>query len=199
MEARHYAARAIPRGPTLLEVPVELLMGRASPLPRNWLDCPGVVAPEQWILHLADLLMLADNPINCTGCAGRTDQGRQALLAIAEILQAPEHELFLHSNHNFLRSHPLHGAGEIETVLSVDNLILRGGVEAPWAPPLQTLKADCAVVLVAEDPLSPRSSNWDFATTHTPAGEVTVNLAALARALSARSPSSSNRTCRWKV
>ncbi len=193
----HYMARAIPRGPTLLEVPVDLLMGPASPLQRPSLDCPGVVAPEEQILRLADLLLRAVNPIIRTDYAGRTDQGRKALLEIAEILQAPVYEFFMPSHHSFPRSHPLHGAGAIEAVIAEADVILLAGVDAPWHPPLQTLKPDCAVVHVAEDPLRPRSSYWGYATTHTLAGDVPGNLAALARALRAKSHSPPDRTERW--
>lgn len=192
-----YVARAIPRGPTLLEVPVDVLMGQASPVQHPALECSGLVAPGDQIEQLADLLLQADNPIIRTGYAGRTEQGRKALLEIAEILQAPVYEFFMPSHHNFPRSHPLHGAGAIEAVLSEADLILLAGVEAPWHPPLQTLKPDCTVVHVAEDPLLPRSSYWGYATTHTLAGDVPANLSALAKVLAARSATPPDRTGRW--
>jgi acetolactate synthase-1/2/3 large subunit len=146
---------------------------------------------------LADLLRQAENPIIRTGYAGRTEEGRSALREIAEILQAPVYEFFMPSHHNFPRSHPLHGAGTIEEVLGEADVILLAGAEAPWHPPLQALKPDCAVVHMAEDPLRPRSSYWGYATTHTLAGDVPRNLIALAQTLRNGGGPPSQRTERW--
>jgi len=194
-----YIARSIPRGPTLLEIPTDLLMRdcpHAKPPP---LASASVVAPPDEIEALADLLASADNPVIRTGYAGRFREGGDALREIAEKLGAPVYEFFMPNHHNFPRSHPLHGAGEIEDVVERADVILLAGVDAPWHPPLQELRPGCAVVHVAEDPLRPRAPYWGYATTQTLAGDVDRNLCALAQALRSRPAAPSERTERWRA
>jgi acetolactate synthase-1/2/3 large subunit len=193
-----YIANAVPRGPTLLEMPIDLLMRDAVQTRPPPLPSAGLVAPAEEIEALADLLAGATNPIIRTSYAGRFGDARDALREIAEKLGAPVYEFFLPNHHNFPRSHPLHGAGEIEEVLGEADAILLAGVDAPWHPPRQELKPGCAIVHMAEDPLRPRAPYWGYATTHTLAGDVTRNLCALARALRSRPDAPGERAARWR-
>jgi acetolactate synthase-1/2/3 large subunit len=195
----HYLADVIPRGPTLLEIPVDLLMGEAFPGQPPPLPPARLVAPSEEVEALADLLAGATNPIIRTGYAGRFGEARDSLREIAEKLGAPVYEFFMPNHHNFPRNHRLHGAGEIEDVLGEADVVLLAGVDAPWHPPLQKLKPGCAVVHVAEDPLRPRAPYWGYATTHTLAGDVTLNLRALARALRSRPDAPGGRAERWST
>jgi thiamine pyrophosphate-dependent acetolactate synthase large subunit-like protein len=175
----HYVANSIPRGPTLLEIPIDLLMGDAAPITAPPLPKANLVAPSEEIEALADLLAGAKNPIIRTGYAGRSPAARRALVEVAEKLGAPVFEFFMPNHHNFPRSHPLHGVGDIEAILGESDLIFVAGADAPWHPPIQALQSGCAVVHMAEDPLRPRAPYWGYATTHTLAGDVERNLEAL--------------------
>jgi acetolactate synthase-1/2/3 large subunit len=193
-----YVANSIPRGPTLLEIPIELLMGDAAPITFPRLPKANLVAPPEEIEALADLLAGAKNPIIRTGYAGRSPAARKALVAIAEKLGAPVFEFFMPNHHNFPRSHPLHGVGDMEAILGESDLIFVAGADAPWHPPIQALRSGCAVVHMAEDPLRPRAPYWGYATTHTLAGDVERNLEALARALRSRPDPPPDRARRWE-
>jgi len=193
----HYIANTVPRGPTLLEMPVDLLVEDAFESPPPPLSAASLVAPPAEIETLADLLASADNPIIRTGYAGRMPEARHALIAIAEKLGAPVYEFFTPNHHNFPRSHPLHGVGEIEEVAGEADVVLLAGVDAPWHPPLQRLRPGCEVVHVAEDPLRPRAPYWGYATTRTLAGDVAENICALADALRAWPDAPAARAARW--
>ncbi len=194
----HHIANAIPRGPTLVEIPVDLLVDDAFETQPPPLPASTVVAPPDEIEILADMLAGAENPMIRTGYAGRMPQAREALIEIAEKLGAPVYEFFMPNHHNFPRSHRLHGVGEFEDVVGEADLVLLAGVDAPWHPPTQILRPGCEVVHVAEDPLRPRAPYWGYATTRTLAGDVVRNLCALAEALRTRADAPAARAARWE-
>ena len=194
----HYVANAIPRGPTLLEIPVELLVGDAFETQPPPLPSASLVAPSAEIEILADLLAGAENPIIRTGYVGRMPEARDALIAIAEKLGAPVYEFFNPNHHNFPRNHPLYGVGEIEEVVGEADVVFLAAVDAPWHPPIQRLRPGCEVVHLAEDPLRPRAPYWGYATTRTLAGDIVANLYALADALQSRPDAPAARAERWQ-
>ncbi len=180
-----YVAKSVPRGPTLLELPFDLLMGEAFEVQPPSLPSAGLVAPGEELRAIADLLAAAENPVITTEFAGRTAEQQRALVTIAERLGAPVYEFIMPTFHNFPRSHPLSARGSFEEVIGEADVILVAGSNAPWHPPLQSLKPGAAVIHMAEDPLRPRAPYWGYATTHTLAGDIGRNLIALAEALSA--------------
>jgi acetolactate synthase I/II/III large subunit len=194
----HYIANAIPRGPTLVEIPVDLLIEEAFEIQPPALPTTTLVAPPAEIEILADMLAGAENPIIRTGYAGRMPEAREALIVIAEKLGAPVYEFFMPNHHNFPRSHPLHGVGDIEEVIGEADLVFLAGADAPWHPPIQRLRPGCEVVHLAEDPLRPRASYWGYATTRTLAGDVVKNLCALADALRSRPDAPAARATQWQ-
>ena len=193
----YYVARTVPRGPTLLEIPFDLLMGAAFDKRPPSLLSTNLVAPHEEVEALADLLARAENPVITTECAGRTTLEQDALVAIAEKLGAPVFEFFMPTFHNFPRSHPLHGMGPFEEVIGESDVILVAASNAPWHPPIQPLRTDCAVIHMAEDPLRPRAPYWGYATTHTLAGDVGQNLLALEEALRSRASAPADRAKQW--
>ena len=192
-----YMAQAVPRGPTLLELPFDLLMGDAFDTQPPSLPPANLVAPAEEIEAIADLLAAAENPVITTEYAGRTPAQQQALVAIAEKLGAPVFEFMMPNFHNFPRSHQLYGVGHFEEVVGEADVIFVAGSDAPWHPPIQALRPDCAVIHMAEDPLRPRAPYWGYATTHTLAGDVGRNLLALADKLNTRPDAPADRTKRW--
>lgn len=181
-----FIAQSVPRGPTLLEIPFDLLM-KAGPaeIPR-WVSPAPVVAAAAQIDEVARLLSEAVNPVIITEHGGRTDSERDALVSIAESLSAPVFEFMMPAYHNFPRSHPLHGAGPVEDVIADADAILLAGCNAPWHPPQQSLRPDCTVIHLDEDPLRPRSAYWGYPTTHAIPGSIGHNLVALAAGLAVR-------------
>lgn len=193
-----YFAEAVPRGPTLLEIPFDLLLGEAcgiKPLPLA--SAPTVASGDQ-VTAIAEVLSQAKNPLIIAEYAGRTAQERATLVKLAEALGAPVFEFMLPAYHTFPRTHPLYGAGPVEPVLSKADAILIAGCNAPWHPPLLALASGCAVIHLEEDPLRPRAPYWGYATTHTLAGDRALNLGALAATLATQPSSTPERVAYWR-
>jgi acetolactate synthase-1/2/3 large subunit len=192
-----FFAQSIPLGPTLLEIPTDLLMCAGHPEVPSWVaPAPLIAAPEQ-IEAVAELLIRAETPLIITEHGGRTEEERGALVAIAEALSAPVFEFMMPAYHNVPRSHPLYGAGPVEPVLGEADAILLVGCNAPWHPPGQPLRAGCAVIQMEEDPLRPRAAYWGYATTHAVAGSLPPNLAALATSLTGRTTPRPAKLAQW--
>ena len=156
-----------------------------------------VADPEQ-IDRMAKLLSGAANPIIITEHGGRTERERKSLVKIAEVVSAPVFEFMQPAYHNFPRIHPLYGAGPVEAVLGEADAVLLAGCNAPWHPPRQQLRPDCAVIHLEEDPLRPRAAYWGYATTHTIPGDRSKNLEALAAAIQTRAKPRLDSVERWK-
>ena len=192
-----FVAESVPLGPTLLEIPFQLLMGEGHPEVPEWLSPAPLVATPEHIERVAEILVGAANPIIITEHGGRTDADRNALIGIAEALPAPVFEFWNPAYHNFPRSHPLYGAGPVEAVLGNVDAILLAGCNGPWHPPHTALHPGCAVIHLEQDPLRPRAAYWGYPTTHTIPGNLSINLVALAANLQARSASRPEADEQW--
>ena len=193
-----FIAESTPLGPTLLEIPFDLLLGTAHDIIPPWLAPVSVVADLEQIDGVAKVLADAANPIIITEHGGRTDAERKSLVKISEALSAPVFEFMQPAYHNFPRTHPLYGAGPVEAVLGEADAVLLAGCNAPWHPPRQPLRPGCAVIHLEEDPLRPRAAYWGYATTHTIPGDRSKNLDALATAIQARAKPRLDAVERWK-
>jgi acetolactate synthase-1/2/3 large subunit len=192
-----FIAQCEPLGPTLLEIPFDLLMKPCTAEIPSWVSPVPVVTPATYIDEAARILAAAENPVIITEHGGRTEAERAALVAIAESLSAPVFEFMMPAFHNFPRSHPLYGAGPVEDMLVDADAILLAGCNAPWHPPHQPLKPGCAVIHVDADPLRPRAAYWGYPTTHAIPGHLGLNLEALAESLAGRTPVRPDRAERW--
>jgi acetolactate synthase-1/2/3 large subunit len=192
-----FVAESVPLGPTLLEIPFQLFMGEGHAEIPAWVPPTPVVATPEHIGRVAQILAGAANPIIITEHGGRTDDERDALISIAEALSAPVFEFPFPAYHNFPRSHPLYGAGPVEAVLGEADAVLLAGCNGPWHPPHTTLRPGCAVIHLEQDPLRPRAAYWGYRATHTIPGDLSINLAALAANLQARSRSRPEADERW--
>ncbi|HUO40974.1 MAG TPA: thiamine pyrophosphate-dependent enzyme [Mycobacterium sp.] len=192
-----FIAESIPLGPTLLEIPFDLLVGEGYRPAPAWVPPAPVVATAEQIDAAAQILAAASNPVIIAEHGGRTDEERDALVCIAEALSAPVFEFMMPAYHNFPRWHPLYGAGPVEAVLGDADAILLAGCNAPWHPPHPPLRAGCPVIHVEEDPLRPRAAYWGYATTHAIAGSLSHNLAALAATLAKRVTPRPEAVGRW--
>lgn len=192
-----FIAESVPLGPTLLEIPFDLLMGEGHGEIPTWIPPAPVAATPEQIDQVAQMLASAANPIIITEHGGRTDDARDALIRIAEALSAPVFEFMMPAYHNFPRNHPLYGAGPVEAVLGEADAILLAGCNAPWHPPRPALRPGCAVIHLEEDPLRPRAAYWGYPTTHTIPGDISINLGALAADLQTRSMPRPAAAERW--
>ena len=194
-----YFAEAIPKGPTLVSVPFDLLMSPIQLEPRPVIaPRPVQAAPEQ-LDEIAALLAASAEPIIITEHGGRTPAESAALVALAEALSAPIFEFIMPAYHNAPRTHPLVMPGVVEPVLDRADAIVVAGSNAPWHPPLAALRPECAVIQFEEDPLRPRSAYWGYRTTHAVAGEREPSLRGIAERVRRRLPSTpGDRAGRWK-
>ena len=184
-----YFAETVPRGPTLVSVPFDILMTQVDqPHDRKTKAAP-LVAPADSLREIADLLMRSRSPLIVTEHGARTPQDQAALVAIAEHIGSPVFEYWMPLYVNFPRAHPLYAIDPIEMHLKDADCILVVGAHGPWHPQETRLPDDCTVIQIEEDPLRPRAPYWGFNTDYCIAGDVGANLAQLATLLHARTTS----------
>jgi len=194
-----YLTDSVPRGPTLLEIPFDLLLGPASPIVHPLLRSSRPTANADEIDAATEALASAETPLIITEYLGRTSDVRQDLVRVAEALGAPVFEFMSPAFRSFPRNHPLYGAGAVEPVVGQADAILVAGCNAPWHPPLQSLKPGCTVIHLEEDPLRPHAPYYGYRTTHCVAGDRALNLKALADRLGNRPSTTAARVERWRA
>jgi acetolactate synthase I/II/III large subunit len=200
-----YFAESVPRGPTLLSVPFDILMSQVDEPRHGKAKASPLVAPTESLQEVADLLMRSRSPLIVTEHAARTPHDQAALVAIAEHVGAPVFEYWMPLYANFPRAHPLYATDPIEAHLNDADCILVVGAHGPWHPQETKLPEDCSVIHMEEDPLRPRAPYWGFRTDHCIGGDIGSNLGQLAALLTARAISAEEadrvaaRTARWRT
>ena len=126
-----YFAESVPRGPTLLGVPFDLLMSQMEMPQGNKTKASPLVAPTDNLREVTGLLMRSHAPLIVTEHAARTPQDQAALVAIAEGIGAPVFEYWMPMYVNFPRAHPLYATDPIEAHLKDADCILVIGATAP--------------------------------------------------------------------
>lgn len=183
-----YLADAVPRGPTLLQVPFEVLVRPAPGFEEAPLAAAPVVAPAEQLAAVAARLAAARAPLIITEHGGRSVAGAAALLCLAETLAAPLFEFWNPAVENAPRHHPLYAHGPVEPALAAADVVLVAGCNAPWHPPQAGPRAGATVIVLEEDPLRPRAPFWGYRTDVAVAGDVGANLHALAAQVAALLP-----------
>jgi acetolactate synthase I/II/III large subunit len=198
-----YFAETVPRGPTLVSVPFDILMSPVDEPHGAKTKASPLVAPAESLREVADLLMRSHSPLIVTEHGARTPEDRAALVTISECVGSPVFEYWMPLYVNFPRAHPLYAIDPIEMHLKDADCILVVGAHGPWHPQETKLPDGCTVIQIEEDPLRPRAPYWGFNTDYCIAGDVGANLAQLAVLLKARTTSAeesdrvSARTARW--
>jgi len=181
-------AASAPRGPVFVSVPTEYLLAEMSgEAPPSAL--PALPAVNDSTLEkIQEVLSAAKNPVIITEEAGRDPAAVEALVALAEALNAPVFETWQPCYLNFPRRHPLYGGiiTENEAFNHADVVLLVESV-LPWHPPGSIV--DKKVLVLGEDPLHPRLPFWGFRADVVAAGEVTGALRRLAKGLAKKSSS----------
>jgi acetolactate synthase I/II/III large subunit len=196
-----YFAESVPRGPTLLGVPFDLLMSQMEMPQGNKTKASPLVAPTDNLREVTGLLMRSHAPLIVTEHAARTPQDQAALVAIAEGIGAPVFEYWMPMYVNFPRAHPLYATDPIEAHLKDADCILVIGAHGPWHPQETPLPEGCRVIHIEEDPLRPRAPYWGFHTDYCIAGDISSNLAQLAALVQGEPPTAEvkGRTQRWQA
>jgi acetolactate synthase-1/2/3 large subunit len=196
-----YFAESVPRGPTLLGVPFDILMSQVAAPQGEKTKAPPVVAPAESLREIADVLLRSQAPLIVTEHAARTQEDRAALVAIAEHLGAPVFEYWMPMYLNIPRAHPLYATDPIETHLKDADCILVLGAHGPWHPQETKLADNCTVIHIEEDPLRPRAPYWGFRTDWCIAGDIGRNLAQLSALVCAqpRPTGAAEGTARWQA
>ena len=171
-----YFAEMVPRGPALLSIPFDILM---NPIPfphASQITPQPLVAPEDYLKNVSEILAQSQSPIIITEHAGRSSKEVIMLTKLAELLGAPVFEFPYPTYKNFPRTHPLHGKGPVEEILKKTDCIFIVGSNAPWHPPVIDIPEACKVILMEEDSLRPRSPYWGYKTGFCIAGDLGCNL-----------------------
>src|SRR5262249_15245373 len=193
-----YFAETIPKGPTLVSVPFDLMMSPVAFEARPKIEARPVLAPSAQLDEIAALLARSAEPIIITEHGGRTEGEAAALIDLAEALATHIFEFIMPAYHNAPRGHPLVMPGTVEPVLDRADAIVVAGSNAPWHAPSSALRRGCAVIHLEEDPLRPRAAYWGYRTTHAVAGDREPNLRGLAERLRRQLPSPPlDRAGRW--
>ena len=131
-----YFAEAIPKGPTLVSVPFDLLM---SPMPfeRAAEDraAAGAGATGSNSTRSPPCSPGARSRSSSPSTAVALKREAAALIGLAEALAAPVFEFIMPAYHNAPRAHPLVMPGPVEPVLERADAIVVAGANAPWHPP----------------------------------------------------------------
>jgi acetolactate synthase I/II/III large subunit len=194
-----YFAESVPRGPTLVGVPFDILMNQIAAPQGDKTKAPAVVAPLDSLREITTLLKQSRAPLIVTEHAARTTEDQAALVSIAECIGAPVFEYWMPLYVNFPRAHPLYAADPIEMHLKDADCILIVGAHGPWHPQETPLPEDCKIIQIEEDPLRPRAPYWNFRTDYCIAGDIGSNLRQLATLIEAepRAPEVTDRTHHW--
>jgi len=193
-------AASAPRGPVFVSVPTEYLL---QPVPA---DPPPAALPalpsvgDAALREMREILSSAKNPVIVTEEVGRDPAAVDALVALAEALDAPVYEAWQPYYVNFPRSHRLYGGmlvdempqpfKDADTVLLVESVL-------PWHPPGSIV--DKKVLVLGEDPLHPRLPYWGFRADVVASGEVGPALLGLSKSVPKRSQAKDLRKARPEV
>lgn len=179
-------ACATPPGPAYLDVPLETMVepwrrparARAAPPP------PRLRPVQADLERAAGALLAADDPLIISGSAGRTADGYDALVELAETLSLPVVEAASSDVGSFPTDHPLHQGFDVHERLAGADVVLVVRSRAPWYPPGRGPER-ARVVVVDEQPLRLHMARQDLGAHAYLGGDVPTTLRLLAGELRA--------------
>jgi acetolactate synthase-1/2/3 large subunit len=157
-------ASSDPPGPVYLTLPREVLMTEVAnarqPSPAQAPPARlGAGDPE--LLHdVAARLVRSERPVVLTSTTGRTRQGFEALVRLAELLALPVVER--RERTNFPTSHPLHQGFQPGPFVETADLILVLDSDVPYIPTQVRPRPDATIVQIDLDPVKERIPLWSF-------------------------------------
>jgi acetolactate synthase-1/2/3 large subunit len=194
-------AQATPAGPTYLDIPIEVMLGRwVPPAKLRKAPPPPKLRPVAADLEkAADMLAGARNPVIATASAGRTREGYEALVELAElagiaVVEGPSAE-----SSNFPKDHPLHQGFEANPLLREADLVLVVKNRTPWFP-ANIGPVNARVVVIDDSPFKLHMAYQNLQADLFLCGDVATTLELLAEALRAARPDAARvaeRKLRW--
>ena len=177
-------AVSAPRGPVFVSVPTEYMIaemdGKSPPAALPGLPAVSDLSIEQMI----SILKAARQPVIVTEEVGRDPAAVDALVALAEALDAPVYEAWQPTYANFPHAHRLYGGVVVDDIpqpLQDADVVLLVESVLPWHPPSRI--TDKKVLVLGEDPLHQRLPFWGFRADVVAAGEVAPALRRLSGSL----------------
>jgi acetolactate synthase I/II/III large subunit len=161
-------AASDPPGPVYLTLPREVLMTEVPDvrLPSLAQTPParlGAGDPDA-LKDIAAHLVRSERPVVLTATSGRTKQGFEALVRLAELLALPIVER--RERTNFPTTHPLHQGYAPGPFVETADLILALDSDVPYIPTQVTPRADATIIQIDLDPVKDRIPLWSFPLTH---------------------------------
>jgi acetolactate synthase-1/2/3 large subunit len=161
-------AASDPPGPVYLTLPREVLMTEVTDV-----RVPSIAQTPPARLGAGDLdalrdiafrLVRAERPVVLTSTSGRTKQGFEALVRLAELLALPIVER--RERTNFPTTHPLHQGFVPGPFVETADLILVLDSDVPYIPTQVTPRQDATLIQIDLDPVKERIPLWTFPLTH---------------------------------
>ncbi len=161
-------AASDPPGPVYLTLPREVLMTEVSDvripsLPQAPPARLGAGDPDA-LRDIAARLVRSERPVVFTATSGRTKQGFDALVRLAELLALPIVER--RERTNFPTTHPLHQGFVPGPFVDAADVILALDSDVPYIPTQVTPRADATIIQLDLDPVKDRIPLWSFPLTH---------------------------------
>ena len=157
-------AASDPPGPVYLTLPREVLMTEVSDVRLPGRDqAPtarlGAGDPDT-LREIARRLVRSERPVVLTATTGRTRQGFEALVQLAELLALPVVER--RERTNFPTSHPLHQGFQPAPFVETADLILVLDSDVPYIPTQVMPRPDATIAQIDLDPVKDRIPLWSF-------------------------------------
>ena len=177
-------AQRTPKGPTFLNIPMEVMLEEWTPPAgiKNKPQAPKTQPESSAIARVADLIAQSKNPVIVADSSGRSAEGFNALVALAETLSIPVFESDGPSYGNFPKSHPLHNGYDLKARMGEFDLFLVVGNRAPWYP-ASAGPAGATVVIIDENPLKDYMVYQDLGADHYLEGDLPLMLQLLTEAV----------------
>src|SRR5262245_14704040 len=160
-------ATSDPPGPVYLTLPREVLMApagdvRIPPRARTPPATLGSGDPDV-LREVADCLVNSERPLVLTATTGRSPQGADGLLRLAELLALPVVER--RERANFPPGNLLHQGFDPVPFLGSADLVLVLDHDVPYLPTQVAPREDAVVVQIDLDPIKERIPLWSFPVT----------------------------------
>ena len=157
-------ATSDPPGPVYLTLPREVLMTEVSevtPSARSHAPAARIGAGDPDALReVAARLVRSERPLVLTSTTGRSRQGFEALVRLAELLALPVVER--RERANFPASHGLHQGYQSGPFVESADVILVLDQDVPYIPTQTAPRPDAAIVQIDLDPVKERIPLWSF-------------------------------------
>ena len=146
-------AQRVPKGPTYLDIPIEVMLPEWTPPPRiGKVPAAPKMQPEAAaVAQVAQLLSRSTNPVIITETSGRDVQAFEQLVRLAELLSIPVVESGP-TYANFPKDHPLYMGTDVNAFRDRSDLFLIVGSKAPWYPP-SAGPSSGTVVVIDDNPI----------------------------------------------